>query len=134
MELLTEQEALVAVALCAAYADGSMGAEEDEHLTERLGGIRALRGLDERSLRAAMMKANAIAQKGGDGALLGAAAAALRPDMRATAFCLGTDLVLADAEVAEEERAFVERLRRTLGIEPALAQRIIDVILIRNRA
>lgn len=134
MEPLTSAEAFVGIALCAAYADGSMGAEEDEALAEELQTCRALRHLAEPELRAAMMKADGILSKEGEAALLARAAASLTPQMRATAFCLGADLVFADDELAPEERAFIERLRRSLGVEPGMAQRILDVLQIRARA
>ena len=134
MDALTEQEALVGIALCAAYADGSMRPEEDERLSEQLESCRALEGCDEASLRAAMQKADRLLAKEGESGLLARAAAALRPDLRPTAFCLGADLVLADDEVAPEEHAFVERLRQSLGVDPSLARSIVDVLLIRNRA
>lgn len=133
-EALTVHEAFVGIALCAAYADGTMGAEENEALTEDLQGCRALQGLDEPELRAAMMKVDRILSKEGEATLLARAAAALTPELRATAFCLGADLVLADDELAPEERAFIERLRKGLGLDAAAAQRIVDVLLIRARA
>ena len=134
MEPMTEQEALVGVALCAAYADGSMGAEENDRLSDALDSCRALEGCDETTLRRAMQKADRLMSDEGEKGLLARAAAALRPEMRATAFCLGADIVLADEEVAREEEGFVERLRRAMGVEPALARRIVDVLLIRHKA
>lgn len=133
-EALTVPEAFVGIALCAAYADGSMDAEEDEALAEELQACRALEHLSEAELRDAMMKADAILSKEGEGAFLARAAASLPPDLRATAFCLGADLVFADDELAPEERAFVERLRKSLGVEAGMAQRILDVLQIRARA
>lgn len=134
MESLTPAEAFVGIALCAAYADGSMGAEENEALSEDLQSCRALRGVDEAGIRAAMQKADRILSSEGEGGLLSRAAAALSPELRATAFCLGADLIMADEELASEERAFIERLRRSLGVEPAMAERIVDVLAIRARA
>ena len=134
MEPLTPAEALVGIALCAAYADGSMGAEEDEALTEELQRCRALRGYDESAIRAAMQKADRILSKEGEGGLLARAAAALGPDLRPTAFCLGADLVMADDELAVEEGSFIERLRRSLDVDPALAAKVLDVLRIRARA
>lgn len=134
MEPLTRTEALVGVALCAAYADGSMDASEDEELAEDIGSWRVLDGIDEAQLRAAMVKADSIATDAGEGALLTQAAAALPEALRPTAFCLATSLVLADGEVAAEERAFIDRLRHALGVPESLAGRIVEVLAIRNRA
>lgn len=134
MEPLTPAEALVGIALCAAYADGSLGADESEALSEELASLPPLRRESEAAIRAAMQKADRVLSKEGEAGLVARAAAALTPPLRETAFCLGADLVLADEEIAAEERAFIERLRRGLGVDPALAERILEVLLIRARA
>lgn len=134
MTPLSQHEALVGVALCAAFADGSMGEEEDEELAASIQGCRALEGLDEDAVRAAMVKANGILRSHGEDGLLARAAAGIREDMRATAFYLGADIVLADGELAGEERAFVERLRKHLGVPEATAGKVVEVIRIRNKA
>lgn len=134
MEPLTHEEALVGVAVCAAYADGSMAAEESDEFAEQLSSCRALSRLDEASLRAAMMKVDSLARQEGDAAFLARASAALPADLRPTAFYLAVDLVLADDELASEERAFVEKLRKALGVAEDVAARIVEVVLLKNRA
>jgi len=131
---LSEPEALVAVAYCAAYADGAMGAEEDARLDEHLSECRALQRCDPATLDAARRKVARLASEEGDAALLSAAAQALPQPMRETAFCLAADITLADGDIAEEERAFIGRLRKELQVEESLASRIVEVVLIRNRA
>jgi uncharacterized membrane protein YebE (DUF533 family) len=133
-EGLSHAEALVAVAMCAAYADGSMDAEEADEFAEELQFCRALESLDESALREAMMKVDAIARKHGDEALLARAAAALPAELRPTAFYLAVDLVVADDEVASEERGFLAALGKTLGVPDSLAAQILDVVSMRKRA
>lgn len=134
MQPLSPAEALVGVAFSAAFADGAVGVEEDERLQDHLADCRALQGVGETGLGAALRKAESIARKEGDDALLEQAARALPAPLRETAFCLAADLVLADGEIHAEERAFIERLRARLGVEDTLASRIVEVLLIRNRA
>ena len=134
VEPLTREEAFVGVAMCAAYADGSMAAEESDEFADQLASVRALQGLDEPALRQALLKVDRIARKEGDAALLAQAAAALPADLRPTAFYLGVDLVLADDELASEERGFVEALRKALQVPEDVAARIVDVVLLKNRA
>lgn len=134
VEPLSREEALVGVAMCAAYADGSMAMEESDEFADQLASCRALASLDEARLREAMMKVDAIARKEGDNALLAKAAAALPADLRPTAFYLAVDLVLADDELAPEERFFVDRLRQALAVPDDVAQRIVEVVLLKNRA
>lgn len=132
-EPLSLEEAFVGVAMCAAFADGIMEMEESEEFAEQLGAWRALAALDEKALRAAMLKVDAIARREGDAKLLAKAAAAIPEDLRPTAFYLGVDLVLADDEMAPEERVFVDRLQRALAVPAELATRIVDVVLLKNR-
>jgi hypothetical protein len=66
-------------------------------------------------------------------ATLTAAAAALPANLRPTAFAQATDLALADARIGRREEAFIDALREALGISDALALRIVDVLLIKNR-
>lgn len=122
------------VAMCAAYADGAMAMEESDEIADQLASCRALARLDEPRLREAMMKVDRIARREGDAALLAHAAAALPEDLRATAFYFAVDLVFADAALASEERAFVDRLSRALGVPQDVAGKIVDVVLLKNRA
>ena len=119
--------------MCAAYADGSMDAEEAEEFAEELQFCRALESLDEPALRQAMMKVDALARKHGDEALLARAAAALPPELRPTAFYLAVDLVVADGELASEERGFIRALGKTLGVPEGLATQIVEVVAIQKR-
>lgn len=134
MSSLSTTEALVGVAYCAAFSDGTLGAEEDARLEEHLAECRILKTCDEATLHAARRHVARVAREAGDAGLLQQAARALPPALRETAFCLAADIVLADGDVGEEERAFVECLRTTLGVEGSLAERIVEVVLIRNRA
>lgn len=134
MDPLSRTEALVGVAFCAAFADGTVGSEEDERLEDHLAECHALRHADDATLHAALEKVERILRKEGDDALLERAATALPPPLRETAFCLAADLVLADGEIHAEERAFIERLRTRLGVEDTLGSKIVEVLLIRNKA
>ena len=134
LEPFSQLEALVGVAFCAVFADGTMEVEEDDRLSEYLADCRALRGCAEEDVRLAMTKAEAYARKHGEHALLAAAARSLQPPARETAFCLAADLVLADGEIAEEERGFIDRLRGALGVQESVASKVVEVLLIRNAA
>jgi tellurite resistance protein len=111
-----------------------MQPEESEELADQLRECRALAGVPDDEIEAAMVKVDEISRRDGDRKLLAYAAAALPPELRPTAFYMAVDLVAADGEVATEERRFIDRLAIALGIDAALAERILSVALIRNRA
>lgn len=113
---LTDREALAGVALCAMYADGVAGAEEDDDLVAVLSGLEAFADADEDSVRDAVVKANAISSKQGDDALLDACCASLPPHLRPTAYAIALDVVGADGELAASELGFASRLQKRLGL------------------
>jgi hypothetical protein len=46
---------------------------------------------------------------------------------------MAADLIMADGEVAAQEKTFLERIQKSLGVDDALAVKIVEVIAIRNR-
>ena len=66
--------------------------------------------------------------------MIEAAKAALDRGHVETAFFIAADLVLADGVVEPEEKKFLEELQRTLQIDEATALKIVEVVLIKNRA
>jgi uncharacterized tellurite resistance protein B-like protein len=54
--------------------------------------------------------------------------------LRATAFALSSDLVLADGKIDRAERRFLHRLAEELGLESGMRDVILDVILVKNSA
>lgn len=133
MTSLTRAEAFVGVAMCAAFADGTMEADEADELAEVLQDCNALRSVGEPEIRAAILRVDEVSRKEGDKALLAQAAAALSPELRATAFYLAVDLVSADDELAPEERAFLRELQGALGVPEKTAADIVHVVAVFKR-
>jgi uncharacterized tellurite resistance protein B-like protein len=124
---LSRTEAFAAILVAAVAADGELNAAESARLNGLLPPNPADGGpnLVESTL--------AVLTERGLRATLTAAAAALPANLRPTAFAQATDLVLADARIGKREEAFIDALREALGISGALALRIVDVLLIKNR-
>ncbi|MEI9975308.1 MAG: hypothetical protein WDO73_26555 [Ignavibacteriota bacterium] len=70
------------------------------------------------------LKAEAIAK----------AAAALKPELRETAFAFACEMVLADGIVGESEEGFISGLAEKLGITEELGSAVVQVTIIRMRA
>jgi hypothetical protein len=66
--------------------------------------------------------------------VLAACAAVIPPELRATTFALATDLALSDGRLGSRENMLLDELQRALGITDDLARKIIEVLLIKNRA
>ncbi len=67
-------------------------------------------------------------------AVLGACAKAIPAEWHATTFALAMDLVLADGRLGDRESALVDKLQSALQIDGDLARKVVDVLLIKNRA
>ena len=131
---LSRSDAVVAVLVGAAVADGILRREETSRLTDLLGSSRWGLGMGIDATTAATTRALNLLADHGLPALLSACAEAIPPDLRATAFALAVDLVLADGRLGTRESALIDQLQGTLRIEGELARTIIEVLRIKNRA
>jgi uncharacterized tellurite resistance protein B-like protein len=131
---LSPAEAFAAILVAAVAADGELSAAESARLNGLLASSRVLSANPPDGSPTVVESALAVLTGHGLPATLTACAEALPANLRPTAFAQATDLVLADARIGQRENAFIEALRDALGINHALALRIVDVILIKNRA
>jgi hypothetical protein len=128
---LSVPEALAAVLVCAVSVDGVVKVEESTRLQGIVSGTRLFRQAGDAR---PMDRAIALLNEHGMEPVLSLAAHALPPELRATAFALATDLVLSDGRADAAEKAFIDVLQHALEIDDATALKIIEVMLIRNRA
>ena len=73
-----------------------------------------------------------VLREHGTETIVALAAQTLPPELRAPAFAIAVDLVMADGEANIEERKFIDGLQELLQIPEEDAIRIVDVILIKN--
>lgn len=131
---LPRSDAVVAVLVGCAAVDGVLRAEEAGRLNEVLtssrwileSGVEATAGVTTRAL-------NLITDHGLP-AVLAACADAIPAELRATTFALAMDLALADGRLGSRENTLIDQLQRALRIDDDLAHKIIEVLLIKNRA
>ena len=131
---LSRAEALVTVLVGCAAVDGVLRAEEAGRLNEVLTssrwtfefGAEATAGLRARAIK--------LITDHGLPAVLSACAEAIPADLRPPTFALAMDLTLADGRLGSRENTLIEELQRALRIDDDLARKIVDVLLIKNRA
>lgn len=131
---LSQSEAFTVVLAAAVVVDGVLGIEEDRRLKEMLATTRWVVGLGEQAVGEAAKRGLDLIAAHGLPAVLKASADAIAPEMRATTFALAVDLVLADGRFGSRENTFIDHLQTALQIESDLARKILDVLLIKNRA
>ena len=132
--VLSRSDAIAAMLVGAIASDGVLRDEESARLNEVLAGTRWVRGAGDEPVDSVKGRALDLIAHRGIGAVMSACAAAIPPDLRPTTLALCADLVLADGRLGSRETAFLDDLRMKLGLDDALARKIIEVMLIKNRA
>jgi hypothetical protein len=124
---------MVAVMVASVFADDVESVEESTRLTTALSTSRLFRLALGDASTGIIARVSALLKKHGREPVLGACAKSISPDMRATAFANAVDLVFADGRVDEREKAYVDELQAALGIDDALALKIVEVLAIKSR-
>jgi len=130
---LDQREAFAAISVAAVAADGIIEQEEAQQVIANLAEKRLFRGYDLNNILSVLQKMANHIQKRGPQPVLEAAAKALSPELRQTAFVLAADLVLADGVVEEKEKQFLEEFQKTLQIDAELAVKTVEVMVVKNR-
>ncbi|NEP86859.1 MAG: tellurite resistance TerB family protein [Okeania sp. SIO2C2] len=130
---LEPAEAFAAIALIAVAADGVITKSESQGINNIFSRMQLFSDyskerkteMQDRLLN--MIKNQEIKP------LFDAAVAKLPKELRETVFAVSTDLVLVDGDLAEEEEQLLNELYNALEISEAVATKIIDVIMIKNK-
>lgn len=127
---LNQTEALIAIALLSIAADDDLS--EEERGTFAANQARIFNAYTERQTQESLNKVLNLIEQQSSSAVFAAAKRALTPQLRETAFAIATDLVLADGNLTNEEKSFLEKLWGALDIPANDGQKIIDVMVIKN--
>ncbi len=130
---LTEAEGFAGIALCAIAADGVITEEEAAGLATTLGRMKLYASMSNRDINKIFEKLIKVARSDGLGKVMEMSSAAVTPGLKPTAFAMAADLIMADGEVAAQEKTFLERIQKSLGVADPDALKIVEVIAIKNR-
>ena len=126
-------EAFAAIALIAVAADDIITTSESQGLTTLFARMELFSKYSEDDLRKMTDKLLGIIKNKDIKPLFDAAVAAVPKDLKETLFAVTTDLVLTDGDLAEEEEQLLNELYSALKISEEMADKIIDVISIKNK-
>lgn len=129
---LSEAEGVAGIALCAIAADGMITEEEAAGLGTTLARMKLFRGMSNRDVNKIFEKLIKIARSQGVEVLMLQSAEAIKPPLRPTAFAIATDLLFADGDVAPEERRYLEKIQKNLGVNDDVALKVVEVAQIKN--
>lgn len=130
---LTEAEGMAGIALAAIASDGMITEEEAAGLGTSLSRMKLYGGMSNRDINKTFEKLIKVARADGVDKLLAMSSAAVRPELKPTAFAVAADLLMADGHVAPEEKVFLEKIQHQLGVSDDVALKIVEVIAIKNR-
>ncbi|MFQ3628974.1 MAG: tellurite resistance TerB family protein [Cyanobacteriota bacterium] len=132
-ETFSPAEAYAAIALAAVASDGYLADEELSGLMNTLNRMQLFRSYSSDIMRRMFDKLFSILRRDGIGVLFAIAKDSLPFELKESAFAVATDLVLADGRITQEEQQFLDDLYQALGVSEAAAEKIVDVMLIKNR-
>lgn len=113
-------------------ADDRVTREEMQSLGYILSRFKGLGTLTPPQFNNLMDRFMKIVDREGVGTLVTAAKATLAEGLRETALANAVELVLADGIVDPKEKEFLEKLQEAVGVSNDTAEKIIQVMIIKN--
>jgi prepilin-type processing-associated H-X9-DG protein len=130
---LNEAEGMAGIALAAIASDGMITEEEAAGLGTSLSRMKLYGGMSDRDVKKVFEKLMKVARSEGVDKLIEMSSAATRAELKPMAFAVAADLLMADGHVAPEEKKFLEKIQKSLGVNDDVALKIVEVIAIKNR-
>lgn len=134
IDTLDADAAFIAVLIAAINASGHISADEAERAHNVIWSTRRFRGRSGDAVGRKIARVRGLLEMHGTSSVMYSAARALSRPLRQTAYALAADLVLVDGRMERPERRFLARLADDLGLEPARARTILEVLRLKNRA
>ena len=131
-EISNEKEAFFAIIFACMAADGEIAPEEEINMINLLASRPTFRKFD---LRDTMKKIQRILKETKSlETLLDKAVDKIPAELRPSVYANAVDFVLADGDVASEEEAVIAMLKSKMSISDDLSKKIIEVIILKNKA
>lgn len=130
---LSKQEAFAGILLAASACDGHIAQDQVSSLFATTERMRMFENVTSNKWNSMMDSLLRIMKKSGPLKLVDSCAEALPESLRQTAFANASDIVLANGNVEEEEREFLEHLQQALELDGDTALNIVEVMIIKNK-
>ncbi|MEM9922663.1 MAG: tellurite resistance TerB family protein [Cyanobacteria bacterium P01_D01_bin.50] len=129
---LSPGEAFAVISLISIAWDGNLPRKQTHNIYEAMSHLKLFNNCSEDDMLSMFETLCGIIRHEGVNNLFDAAKDSLTEDLREAAFAVATDLVLADSMLGEDED-FLRELYQALRIPGDIGQKIIEVMLIKNR-
>lgn len=130
---LSKHDAFAGVLLCATASDGHIGDEEVRGLCTILARMKLYDNWTDDKMNQLFNRILGMIKRAGVDSVLEHCSRALPNELHKTAFANACDLILADGVVEEEEKDFINKLWKALGISGDDAKTIAQVMVIKNK-
>jgi tellurite resistance protein len=130
---LSKEDAFCGILLAANASDGHISDEEIQGFFTILMRMSMYQGWTGDQLQDTLDRILGMLKRKGVEATVDACAQALPESLRRAAFANACDLVLADGSIEEEEKEFINYLRKALSLNPEEAQMIAKVMVWKNQ-
>lgn len=130
---LIPAEAFAGILLVAITADGYLEPEESRGFMLTLYKMKLFQSYAKDRISRMIAKAAEIAQTTKSDTLLNLSARCLPEHLHETAFAVATDLILSDGEVSEADEYILQKMCNYLSISQDRANKIVEVMIIKNR-
>jgi len=131
--VLDERAAFAAVLLVTVAADGNISDDESRAFGAIVNRMQLFKSQTSSEFSAMMDRLFAVIRREDPKILLMSAAKVLPAELVETAFAIAVDLVLADGSVEDQEKQLLEDLQSALGIRDDFAEKVVTVMLAKNR-
>lgn len=125
-----EREAWIALLYLTSTTDGELSSVEINSFSRIVILKSFFDGYDFISILRRMMEAK---KSIGENSLMDMAAPFIKEENKATLLAVSIDLVMADGTLGKEEEAIIEKIAKKLNMDEALAQRIVEVMMYKNK-
>ena len=131
---LSPAESVAGIMLATIASDGYLASEEVQTLGTNLHKMKLFQSYPSEHISRMIRKLMKIIETQSAESLLKVAVSSLPEYLHETVFAVATDLILSDGEVSEEEEAVLSKLCNSLNISRDTVNKIIEVIIIKNKA
>lgn len=130
---LSPAESFAGIMLATIAADGYIANEEIQHLVATLYRMQLFQSYPNDHVSRMIGKLMKIIEVQNADVLLNVAVQCLPEYLHETVFAVATDLILSDGEVSEEEEYLLSKLCNCLSISQDKVNKIIEVMIIKNK-
>ena len=130
---LSPQESFAGILLGASACDGHIADDEVQGLIAALLRMKLFERVNEKQFGQMINKLHKFQKKQGVDTLIDSCVKNLPEHLVNAAFTNACDIVLADGVVDPEEKEFIDKLQKKLGLPDNLAKTIAQVMVIKNK-